>query len=57
MTQKLSEQRSQAIWIARENIGRFEEKLKREADTCERKLLEGLIAIERAKLNAAQKSD
>lgn len=42
----------QAHWIATKNIVRFEQQLKNETDTCQRKLLEGLIVLEREKLNA-----
>ena len=42
----------QAQWIAEENITRFEQQLKTEKDTCQRKLLEGLIVLEREKLKA-----
>lgn len=37
-------------WIATQNIARYQDKLKLESDICERKLLEGLIAIEKMKL-------
>jgi hypothetical protein len=40
----------QAVWIAEENIARFQEQLKSETDICQRKLLEGLLVIEREKL-------
>lgn len=39
-------------WIASENIARFRERLKTETDICERKMLEGLIVLE--KLRAEQ---
>ena len=38
--------------LATENITRFEQKLKTEPDTCQRKLLEGLIVLEQVKLKA-----
>ena len=38
--------------LATENITRFEQKLKTETDTCQRKLLEGLIVLEQVKLKA-----
>ena len=38
-------------WIATENIARYQDKLKFESDTCERKFLEGLIAVEKARLS------
>ena len=47
----------QAHWVITENIARFEEKLKREPDICQRKLLEGLLVQEREKLNAISESD
>lgn len=53
MAQKISDT-DMAIWIATENIARFQLKLSTETDICERKFLEGLIALERAKL--AEKS-
>lgn len=46
-----------AHWIATANIERFEEQLKAEADTCQRKLLQGLIVLEREKLKAIYKPD
>ena len=42
----------QAHWVATENIARFEQQLKNETDTCQRKLLEGLLVLEREKLKA-----
>jgi hypothetical protein len=47
----------QAHWIARENIARFEQQLTTETDTCRRKLLEGLIVLEREKLRAIAATD
>lgn len=44
-----------AHWVATENILRYQEQLKSETDTCQRKLLEGLIAIERGKLVAMER--
>ena len=38
-------------WIVSENITRYQNKLQSESNTDERKLLEELIAIEKAKLN------
>ena len=40
----------QARWVTTENIARFQEQLKSETDTCQRKLLEGLLVLEREKL-------
>jgi hypothetical protein len=40
----------QAHWVITENIARFQEQLKSEADTCRRKLLEGLLVLERERL-------
>jgi len=37
-------------WIALENIARYQRQLKSESDICERKLLEGLITLEKLKL-------
>ena len=39
-------------WVVTENIARFEQKLKHEPDICQRKLLEGLLVLERQKLKA-----
>jgi hypothetical protein len=40
----------QAHWVTTENIARFQEQLKSETDTCQQKLLEGLLVLEREKL-------
>ena len=40
-------------WVTEENIARFERQLKSETDTCQRKLLEGLLVLERQKLKTA----
>ena len=40
----------QARWVTTENIARFQEQLKSETDTCRRKLLEGLLVLERERL-------
>ena len=37
-------------WVTQENITRFERQMKSETDTCQRKLLEGLLVLEREKL-------
>ena len=47
----------QAHWMATENIFRFEQQLKNETDTCQRKLLEGLIVLEREKLKAIYEAE
>lgn len=47
---------TQAQWIARENIARFEAMLKRETDTGQRKMLEGLLALENEKLKSLSSS-
>jgi hypothetical protein len=39
-------------WVAAENIGRFEKLILSETDTCQRKLLEGLLVLEREKHKA-----
>lgn len=52
MGQKLNDQR-----VTQENIIRFEQQLKSETDTCQRKLLEGLLALEREKLKTALASE
>jgi hypothetical protein len=39
-----------AQWVVTENIARFEEKLKTETDSSQRKLLENLLSLERKKL-------
>ena len=40
-----------------ENIAKFEQQLKPESDTCQRKLLEGLLVLEREKLKAIFTAD
>jgi hypothetical protein len=40
-------------WLAVENIAKFEQQLRAESDTCQRKLLEGLLVLERERLKAA----
>ncbi len=52
MAQSIDTQRSQQLWAITGNISNFQNKLKTETDTCERKLLEGLIVLEKAKLDA-----
>ena len=42
----------QAHWVTTQNIARFQEQLKSETDTCQRKLLEGLLVLERERLRA-----
>ncbi len=37
-------------WAITENIARFQEQLKSETDVCQRRLLEGLLVLEREKL-------
>jgi hypothetical protein len=49
-------QQSSEQWVAKENITKFEERLRSETDTCQRKLLEGLLVLEREKLKAATAS-
>jgi hypothetical protein len=39
---------------ARRNIAAFRQRLRTETDTCERKLLEGLIVLERLRAEAAE---
>jgi hypothetical protein len=39
-------------WVSRENIARFRNQLKDEADDGQRKMLERLLALELVKLNA-----
>jgi hypothetical protein len=46
-----------AHWIAAENIARFEHQLTTERDTCERKMLEGLLVLEREKLRALNEGE
>jgi hypothetical protein len=43
-------------WVAVQNIAKFQEQLKAETDTCQRKLLEGLLVLEREKLTAISAS-
>jgi hypothetical protein len=42
----------QAHWAVTENIARFQLQLKSETDICQRKLLEGLLVLERERLKA-----
>ncbi len=49
-------QQSSEQWVAEENIAKFQERLNSETDTCQRKLLEGLLVLEREKLKAATAS-
>ena len=44
-------------WVTQENIIRFERQLNFETDTCQRKLLEGLLVLERLKLKTAYASE
>ncbi|MGZ5922575.1 MAG: hypothetical protein ACXWLT_12480 [Rhizomicrobium sp.] len=44
-------------WVTQENIARFERQLNSETDTCQRKLLEGLLVLEREKLKTALASE
>ena len=44
-------------WVTEENIVKFEQQLKSETDTCQRKLLEGLLVLEREKLKTAYASE
>jgi hypothetical protein len=37
-------------WMALEKIAQYQDRLKSESDICERKLLEGLITLEKIKL-------
>ena len=37
-------------WVTVENIAKFQQQLKFETDTCQRKLLEGLLVLERERL-------
>ena len=39
------------------NIARFEQQIKSETDTCQRKLLEGLLVLEREKLKTIYAAD
>lgn len=47
---------NQTKWVVTENIARFQAQLKTETDTCQRKLLEGLLVLEREKLKAISAS-
>ena len=51
MGQRIYEQ-----WVAVQNIAKFQERLKSETDTCQRKLLGSLLVLEREKLKAATAS-
>jgi hypothetical protein len=44
-------------WVTAENIAKFEQQLKSETDTCQRKLLEGLLVLEREKLKTIYASE
>lgn len=48
----MAELDSQVRWVITENIARFQEQLKSEPDICQRKLLEGLLVLERERLKA-----
>ncbi len=48
----MAELDSQMHWVIAENVARFQNQLKTETDTCQRKFLEGLLALEREKLKA-----
>ena len=52
MAQRIDKQLSQELWAVSQNISNFENKLKAETDFCERKLLKGLIVLEKVKLDA-----
>ena len=43
-------------WLAVETIAKFEQQLRTETDTCQRKLLQGLLVLEREKLKAVTAS-
>ena len=47
----------QTYWVVTENIARFQEQLKTESDIGQRKLLQGLLVLEREKLRALSESD
>ena len=44
-------------WVTVGNIARFEQQIKSETDTCQRKLLEGLLVLEREKLKTIYAAD
>ena len=44
-------------WVTEENIANFEQQLKFEPDTCQRKFLEGLLVLEREKLKTLKVSE
>ncbi len=44
-------------WVTVENIAKFEQQIKSETDTCQRKLLEGLLVLEREKLKSIFATD
>jgi hypothetical protein len=52
MAQKIDKQLSQQLWAVSQNISNFEDKLKAESDAGKREFLEGLIVLEKAKLDA-----
>ena len=56
MAQKIDKQLSQELWAVSQNISNFEDKLKAETDARERELLEGLIVLEKATLDALRRA-
>ena len=54
---KINQHDRQAHWMATENVARFQALMDTETDTCQRKLLEGLIVLEREKLKALGTGD
>jgi hypothetical protein len=44
-------------WVTVENIAKFEQQIKSKTDTCQRKLLEGLLVLEREKLKTIYASE
>ena len=47
---KMHQHDRQAHWMATENVARFQALMDTETDTCQRKLLDGLIVLEKEKL-------
>ena len=56
MAQKIDKQLSQELWAVSQNISNFEDKLKAETDAGERELLEGLIVLEKSRLDALRRA-
>ena len=54
---KMNQHDRQTHWMATENVARFQALMDTETDTCQRKLLEGLIVLEKEKLKKIDLAD